>query len=222
MSSYVLPRFVVYNEPDSTGTDTVFIRQLLVGDGVSRISGTYLAHLLGDELVSAIVFSLRKLRMYLVISAALLGHIATVIFRRSQEEMIGAHAPRIVTMMANLHPFGDRPEMQLPREAVSHDFSVLPNIEVTIPIRGVSSGPKPAALCFVHSCPKLFREPPAARIIVTLSRAKIVIRNLRRRPTKVFSAKAANNSNGHFLPPGVLMSMSIPYIWRLANDERVD
>jgi len=216
------PRLVFYNEPDSTGADAVFICQFLAGDGVGRISGAYFAHLLSDELVASIVFSLRKLRMYLAISAAFLGHVATVIFRRSQEEMIGAHAGRSIAVMTDLHPFGDRPEMQLPREAVSHDFSVLPNIEVTIPIRGVSSGPKPAALCFVHSCPKLFREPPAARIIVTLSRAKIVIRNLRRRPTKVFSAKAANNSNGHFLPPGVLMSMSIPYIWRLANDERVD
>ena len=95
---------------------------------------------------------------------ALVHHVAVVVRYRSQKQVIGIHAPRIVTAMQDTEAGRDCPPMDDPREAVRaalYDLPVLAPAECTVTLAPLGCRPLPALATLANLGP----EPPYGYIV---------------------------------------------------------
>jgi hypothetical protein len=111
----------------------------------ARIS-TDCANRLGVQFGKPLSFASR-LSLFLALVLSVLG-------ARSEEQMIGMHASRVVTGMANAHAIWDCPVQDFPCNPVCRGRRPIANNE-PVAVGSYASGPDPAVACFVNSVPKV-------------------------------------------------------------------
>lgn len=105
--------------------------------------------------------------------SALFGHVPHVVKLGAEEQVRGVHAPGIVAFVADVEPVGNRPVVNLPRNAVASQISLA------VPNGAVPSRPTPRPLPtsglvgLGDSRPKPFRKGFSHREKITRNRANL-------------------------------------------------
>lgn len=113
--------------------------------------GANLQHIRFPKFAHAVLYTFNAWRF---VSAFFPG--VLLIFNSSaQEQMIWAHALRVITRMTNLFAFRHRTEMQMPRNNVCADILPIPTLDSSIAMSPIiASCPQPASVSFANFWPK--------------------------------------------------------------------
>lgn len=121
---------------------------------------------------------LRAVAAFTYSCAALAHHVGHVVLLAADEQMGRIYASRVIAMVTNGLPIGNRPVVEFPRDAIrqlgSTPLKSSIYAELASPCRIESASPQPARRCFADVSPEpLFKRHgfPLARLSVALRRA---------------------------------------------------
>src|SRR4051812_25729111 len=77
-----------------------------------------------------------------IATSSLASHVTHVVGMRSQPQMLRTNASRGVTVMENIHAFGDLSESQFPHQSVNR-IQLVADDDAAVPV-ALRSGPQPA------------------------------------------------------------------------------
>jgi hypothetical protein len=101
-------------------------------------------------------------------AASLRVHVVRVIRRRPQEQVRRVHARRVVAVVADVHPIGDRAVREFPGHPVGQALAPVPS-ETSVPARGGSCAPAPAVAGLVDLVPEALDQRRTGHVLACLA-----------------------------------------------------